>query len=82
MNGHFNVNFEEKECHKIGECNIDFFDGNDPFEHDNDPIPTDTESEKSESSEKKEKVLLKDLKYLKCLEKIIIILYGINLFFL
>ena len=67
----------------IGECNIDFFEGSDPFEHDNDLIPTDTESNKSESSEKKEKVLIKDLKYLKCLETIkIIIIYGVNLIFL
>ena len=65
INGHFNVDYEKKECHRIGECNIDFFDDDDPFEHDNDPIPTDIESDKEESSEEKRESINKRFKVFK-----------------
>ena len=41
LNGHFNYNIERSECVRIGECEIDIFDNDDPFEHDDDPITDD-----------------------------------------
>ena len=40
LNGKFEVYIEESECERLGPCEIDVFSNIDPFEHDNDPIPT------------------------------------------
>ena len=56
LNGKFEVNLKEGKCERIGPCEIDVFNDIDPFEHDNDPIPTtiiETESENHMSTDEK-----------------------------
>ena len=36
-NNHFNCNIKKSECTRVGECEINPFIDDDPFEHDNDP---------------------------------------------
>ena len=44
FNGKFYYNITEYKCERKGECKIDVFNDTDPFEHDNDPIPTEPET--------------------------------------
>ena len=54
LNGKFEVYLEEGECERLGPCEIDVFSNIDPFEHDNDPIPTNMNDNKPEEIMTKE----------------------------
>ena len=54
LNGKFEVYLEESECERLGPCEIDVFSNIDPFEHDNDPIPTNLNDNKTDEIMTKE----------------------------
>ena len=56
LNGKFEVYLEESECERLGSCEIDVFSNIDPFEHDNDPIPTIIDDKTDEIMTKEEKI--------------------------
>ena len=67
LNGKFNIDYDEHKCYRIGECNIDIFDDDDPFIHDND-IPTsniDTSTEDIISPDQKRQEINKRIKIFK-----------------
>ena len=68
IKGKFYVDYEEKTCERIGECNVDFFDDTDPFDHDGD-VTTDITTDQPVEPYDKRKDIEKRIKIIKIFTK-------------